>query len=239
MKLTQTELAVALAAAAEADPHEAGGVLMGKGLRRRQLVSLPNATTDRNRYRPSPLDLQRAETDGWSIQAHWHSHVRCSIEPSQADLVACSTTALPWIIVGHPNGRQRTIHPASHKLPLIGREFVHGTIDCYTLIKDYYKQILAIELPDFERDDDWWLKGQNVYMDNLEAAGFRPHRWPETQPDQHDVILMKMNSPVPNHGAVYLGASRIMHHYQGVLSNRVFFGQYYQNRSAFIARLEK
>ncbi|EHW30505.1 K protein [Escherichia coli DEC8E] len=27
-------------------------------------------------------------------------------------------------------------------------------------------------MPDFEREDDWWRNGQNLYLGNMEATGF-------------------------------------------------------------------
>ncbi|EIN27790.1 hypothetical protein ECFDA504_1361, partial [Escherichia coli FDA504] len=42
--------------------------------------------------------------------------------------------------------------------------------DCYTLFRDAY-HLAGIDMPDFEREDDWWRNGQNLYLDNMEATG--------------------------------------------------------------------
>ncbi|EKH97818.1 hypothetical protein EC5905_1492, partial [Escherichia coli 5905] len=37
--------------------------------------------------------------------------------------------------------------------------------DCYTLFRDAC-HLAGIDMPDFEREDDWWRNGQNLYLDN-------------------------------------------------------------------------
>lgn len=49
----------------------------------------------------------------------------------------------------------------------IGRKFVHGSTDCYSLVRDFYKNEFGIELTDYARAEFWWNKGQNLYMDNF------------------------------------------------------------------------
>lgn len=54
---------------------------------------------------------------------------------------------------------------------LTGRKFAHGVTDCYTLFRDAY-HLAGMDMPDFHREDNWWNKGKNLYLDNLEATGF-------------------------------------------------------------------
>ena len=119
------------------------------------------------------------------------------------------------------------------RAPLLGRMFFHRVLDCYTLVRDYYQRERGIELLDFEREDDWWHKGQDLYMQGFERAGFAPlARGEALQPG--DVILMQVRSPVANHAGVYLGHTGLqeqpglhpvphamLHHLYGRLSERV------------------
>ena len=107
-----------------------------------------------------------------------------------------------------------------------------GTTDCYGLIRDYYGR-LGIDIPDFERHQGWEKEGMNLYLDNYESAGFA--RVDEAQP--HDVLLLQMGgSPVPNHGAIYLGDNRILQHLEGRLSARAVYGDYYRKATTHILR---
>jgi cell wall-associated NlpC family hydrolase len=96
-----------------------------------------------------------------------------------------------------------------------GRPFIHGMFDCYTLVRDYYKRKFNIFLPtNIQRDWEWWNKGENLYLENAKNCLF------EEVEDikKHDVLLMKINSPVPNHAAIYLGEGKILHHMAGRFS---------------------
>lgn len=245
MKLTSKEIDMIMAQNRAHDDREVGGVILGKGLKKRRIVPLPNVAIESKNVRHRPSDIRATETDGWAIQAFYHTHVRQSVEPSEADRVGCARSGLPWIIVGYPNRRQAFIEPRPGRLPFEGREFAHGSVDCYSLVRDYYAEIVGIELPDFYRPDDWWLRGENLYMEGLDAAGFDPIPFQKVGAEgvrQHDVLLMKFFPSSyrgirhPNHGAVYLGASRMLHHFVDCLSQRTFYSQYFQNRTAYIAR---
>lgn len=145
----------------------------------------------------------------------------------------CEKTALPWLIVNHPIGHWVQIKPSGWQAPLIGRPFHHGVLDCYTLIVDYYAQTLNIALPDFRRPDRWWDAGGDLYRENFAAAGFSPVQMSALRP--HDVILMTVASPVPNHAAIYLGDQVMLHHVQNRLSSRDMYGGWWlQNTTHYL-----
>jgi cell wall-associated NlpC family hydrolase len=125
--------------------------------------------------------------------------------------------------------------PEGYTAPLLGRMWCHGVLDCYSLIRDWYRLERGIVLPDFTRSDEWWLKNQNLYVDNFRAAGFtRIVDEDALQPG--DVLLMQIMAPVPNHGAVYLGDGIILHHLHGRLSCREVWGGYYKKHTTHILR---
>ena len=124
-------------------------------------------------------------------------------------------------------------------VPLIGRPFVNGIWDCYSAIRDVYRQdgfgLISphygtdpIILPDYPRDYEWWggigKDGKefgptaDLYRDNFEAAGFRPIDISELRGG--DVFLAQIGSTVTNHGGVYLGDGQIFHHLRRRVSRR-------------------
>lgn len=174
-----------------------------------------------------PEDWAEAEDSGDIVRVV-HSHCYSSAAPSGVDLVACEQTKLPWSIVSVPNGDWHDFEPKGYRAPLVGREWAHGLLDCYSLIRDYYRERLAVELPDYEREDQWWLKGGNLYVENFESAGFR--QIPVKEARLHDVLLIQLSSPVINHGAIYLGEDRMLHHVHRRLScHDVWSGFYWKN----------
>ena len=75
-------------------------------------------------------------------------------------------TGLPWWLVC--DDRLLKFNPVPR---LLGREFNHGVQDCYSIIRDAY-HLCGISLDDFERHDNWWYTGDNLYLDNIPRQGF-------------------------------------------------------------------
>ncbi|MGF2865698.1 C40 family peptidase [Salmonella enterica] len=111
---------------------------------------------------------------------------------------------------------------------LTGRGFEHGVMDCYTLFRDAY-HLAGIDMPEFERDDDWWSKGKNLYLDNLEATGFYRVNPAEAQPG--DVLICCFGSPTANHAAIYCGNGELLHHIPDQLSKRERYTDKWQRRT--------
>jgi proteasome lid subunit RPN8/RPN11 len=215
-------------------PREACGlVIIFKG--KQQYRPCRNIANGSDNFIIDPNDYEKADRDG-EIVAVIHSHPNMSAKPSQADLVSCEASGLPWFIVGLPSEQWEYIEPIGYVAPLVGRKWSHGVLDCYAIIKDWYKQERNIELLDFFRSDDWWKRGENLYLDNFSKAGF--YKITQEELKEGDVILMVINSSVPNHGAIYLGDGLILHHVHGRLSTRDVFGGYWLKNTVTYLRYE-
>ena len=92
-------------------------------------------------------------------------------------------------------------------------------------------------LPDFERHDEWWLQGKNLYEENFEKCGFKPILRDELRTG--DLIFMKVMSPVSNHAAIYLGDGMMLHHIQSRLSTRDMYGGFWLENTTRYLRHEK
>lgn len=183
-----------------------------------------------------PNDYADAE-DAGEIVGVCHSHIYEAPLPSEADRVMCERTAVPWLIVNYPTGKHHQHNPQGYSAPLVGRTYTHGVLDCYELVVDYYRQELAITLPQFVRNDGWWENGQNLYLENFGKAGFTCVGLAEhTDIRQHDVLLMRVASPVPNHAAIYLGENVILQHVYGRLSSRDVYGGYWLKNTTHVLR---
>lgn len=215
-------------------PRESCGLIVLDG-RHELYVPCKNIAENAQQFFLDPRDYLEAEEKFDAILAVVHSHPGNSSKPSEADLVACERSGLPWHIVGLPDLDWSYLEPSGYKAPLIGRNWHHGILDCYSLIRDWYREMLGIELLDFDRREEWWLHGDNLYFENYERAGFLPIvDRNDMQPG--DVILMQVRSKVPNHAAIYLGKGLILHHLQNRLSNREIFGDYWQRHTRRVIR---
>lgn len=182
-----------------------------------------------------PKEYAQILDEQHQILAIVHSHPNQIAKASDADRASCNKGDVPWIVVGYPNVSYDTIYPDDYKIPLVGRKFAHGITDCYSIIYDYYHEELGIEIPDFHRDENWWNKGQDIYVEGFPKAGFV--QVDELKP--HDVILIQLESNKTNHGAIYLGDTKILHHPMGRLSHITVYGGYWRKNTRYFLRHEQ
>jgi proteasome lid subunit RPN8/RPN11 len=222
MKLTDAMQADILQHAKDEFPKECCGLVAVVKGRRRYFPCRNIAQTPDEHF---VLDGWHEVEDKGEIVAICHSHPKTNPAPSEADRVACEKSGLPWFIVNSNTEGWGYCEPEGFELQYVGREFVHGIVDCYTLVRDFFKREYGITLSDYHRRDQWWYNGENMYVENFAKEGFS---WVPIQELQRgDLLLMNLQSPVPNHAAIYLGDQQILHHVQGRLSSRDLLGGYY------------
>jgi proteasome lid subunit RPN8/RPN11 len=217
-------------ARAEMPRESCGLIVVAKG--RRRYVPCRNLAGGAGQFVLCPQDYAAAEDKG-EVLAVVHSHPDAAPVPTLADRAGIESTGLPWVIVNPRTEAHTVTEPSGFVAPLVGRPFVWGVHDCYGLIRDYYRAALCIDLPDFAREEEFWLRGQNLYVDNFGQAGFAPAEGPLRR---HDVLLMKTASPVPNHGAVLADDGVILHHVAGRLASREVYGGYWRKVTTHVLR---
>jgi proteasome lid subunit RPN8/RPN11 len=228
----QTEI---LAYAQACDPKEMCGVIHVVKGRKRFYACANIALTPDEHFILDPVDYIAAEDLG-EIVAVVHSHPTSRPIASAADQLSCNATGLPWIIVNPKTEEWGYCEPSDFELPYVGREFVFGVVDCYSLCRDWYKREWGLRLDDFPRRDRFWERNENLYLDGYASQGFRQVPFNELQ--HGDAILMQLGAELPNHAAIYLGDQQILHHVQGRLSSRDVYGGYYVKSTAMVLRHE-
>jgi proteasome lid subunit RPN8/RPN11 len=235
MKLTDTICAEILEHAKQQDPRECCGLVAVIKGRRRYFPCRNIADTPDEHFVLSGEDYAQVEDQG-EIIAIVHSHPVTNPAPSNADRVACEKSGLPWFIVNPKTEKWGYCEPSGFELPYVGREFVFGVVDCYSLVRDWYAKEFGLQLNDYERRDLFWERGENLYVDNFHREGFRKIPFDELQ--YGDALLMQLGSKLPNHTAVYIDDQQILHHIQGRLSSRDVLGSYYTKNTAMVLRHE-
>lgn len=228
-------------------PNESAGLVVAVGTKRKKqkYVRCTNTATSKNEHFVICAEDYAAAEDLGEVVGVIHSHPDETARPSPADKVCCETTELPWTIISVMPGpvvaEVKQIVPTGVEFPLVGRVFVHGVLDCYSLIQRWYKRERNIELPDFERHDNWWNDGHsNLYLDHFKEAGFESvGQYPELEVG--DILLMQIRSDnqVPNHAAVYVGDGHILQHLYGRLSSRDVYGGWYREVTRLVVRRPK
>ena len=213
------------------EPHECCGFVVLKG---DEMVFIPckNQAEDKeNHFEISPEDFLQANSQG-KITALVHSHPNgepvLSLLDRQTQLVADLDF---WLVCNDE------IHIFPKIPPLLGREFNHGVMDCYTLFRDFY-YLAGADFPDFERDDYWWEDGFNLYLDNMATHGFE-RLIDESAVQIGDVILMQVGADVPNHAAIYISDQMVLHHSPRRLSKRDLYDGYWFKHTHSIWRFKQ
>ena len=208
----------ALKHAKEQDPRESVGVLIViKG--KEQYYPCNNLSTySQQCFILDPEDYVKADALG-EITAIVHSHPVTPPSPSQADKVSCEQSGLKWHIVNPKTETWGYCEPTGYKPPLIGRQWVWGVTDCWSLVRDYYKEQHNIQLLDYQRPTT-----PQDFLDNplfeqyAERTGFGELNKDEKL-QKGDVLLMSILHPTLNHVAIFLG-DEILHHLADRLSTR-------------------
>jgi proteasome lid subunit RPN8/RPN11 len=244
MELSETIKAAIQAHAAECFPAECCGLIVN-GV----YVQCRNISKHTDQFEIHPEDLVAAEDSG-EIQAFVHSHPNASAGASELDLLQIEVHQKPWVICAYPDIEFQVYEPCGYKAPLVGRNYIHGIQDCYSIVRDFYERELGINLPDYEREDAWWesKESKSLYLENFEKEGFV-----EVNDLQYgDVMLCRVGrTEHVNHAIIWLGdqtalkseqteacvgSSIILHHPYGRKSTREVFGHQWQERVVKVVR---
>lgn len=213
-------------------PYECCGIIAKKDSV--EYFPCKNLSTRVEDFIIDPEDLASIEDRGYEILVVVHSHPSTNSKPSQSDLVSIEQTELPWLIVdGH--GNIEIFYPTGYIAPLEGRLFHYGIVDCFTLIRDYYKVNFNIYIKDFERYGvQWWEDYGDSFEELFSNEGFI--QVPIENIKENDLLVMALGSSIPNHYAIYMGGNKIIHHAIGRLSCIESISQGYYSSIKYVLR---
>jgi len=216
----------ALVHAKDQNPKESVGLLLNIKGKEKYYPCRNLSMTSHQCFVLDPEDYVKADNLG-SIKAVIHSHPITSPLPSQADLVSCENSGLPWYIVNPNSETWGYCEPTGFKVPLIGRQWVWGVTDCWSLVRDWYKEENNIELIDYERNitPEEFIKNP-LFEKYAKDTGFVELEQGQAL-QKGDVLLMSILHPTLNHVAIFLG-DMVLHHLADRLSCREPYSMWLQ-----------
>jgi len=206
----------ALIHAKDQDPKESCGLLLNIKGKERYFPCKNLSMTAFQCFIIDPEDYIKADNTG-DIIAVVHSHPVTPPVPSQSDKVACEQSGLVWHIVNPKTESWGYLEPTGYKAPILGREWAWGVTDCYTLVRDWYKEKLNIYLIDWHRPTT--LEDFNkdpMFEKCAEETGFRELR-PDEKLIDGDLLFMSIFSNNLNHVAIFIDGD-VLHHLADRLS---------------------
>ena len=206
----------ALFHAKDQDPKESCGLLLNIKGKEKYYPCNNLSMTQHQCFIIDPIDYVKADNLG-EIIAIVHSHPTTPPTPSQADRISCEHSNLPWYIVNPKTEQWADLKPEGYKPELCGRPWVWGITDCWSLVRDWYKEEKNIELIDYERSmtPEEFLKNP-LFEKYAKNTGFRELANDEAL-KKGDVLLMSILHPTLNHVAIFLG-DMVLHHLADRLS---------------------
>lgn len=189
-------------------------------------------------FKLSAVDYARYHADAIAIV---HTHIppqRHALPidvrtPSYADIVGQRDMKLPWLIYGC-DGVGVSAEPV--QLPRVpnknylDRPFIWFINDCYSLVRDYYRFELGIELPDHKADKDYAdLRNTNdLFAEHIQSYGFKGY---DSLDDlkNGDLLLLGSNGFQRNHLGIYHDGNVL--HQSGLSVSQPlsdFYGRIYQ-----------
>ena len=182
-----------------------------------------------------PDDWAECEDTG-EIIGIVHSHPLEPAIPSDNDKASCEYLGLPWFIYSPLTKDWISFEPSGWKTPsLLGRSFVFGVHDCWSLITDWYKKNKNVNIPYTQRPKTFkeFIKNP-LFEKTLPTLGFKEIK--EDNIQIGDVLLMKSSKNVLGHAALYIGDQTILHHSLGKLSCREQYDLNYQQATKKVYR---
>ena len=177
-----------------------------------------------------PDDWAECEDQG-EILGVIHSHPTGPATPSDNDKAACEHLGFPYYIYSMEHDHWECIEPSGWKAPsLIGRKFIWGKYDCWSIVTDWYEQNLQIKIPYLKRTKKIKDFSDNPYFEKaLKDRNFIKQNT-NNNFKVGDILLFQSITGNLDHVALYIGDMMILNHNLRSLSCREPFNLAYQRQ---------
>lgn len=207
-----------------------GLILMCHKTKKPIIFNCRNDAPDKKRYFSlNPHDYLSAKNRGL-VTAYYHSHPSGNPTISEFDKINAENHKLKCIVYSLFTNIFNEYSPQNYRFKYIGRKFEIGKNDCYSLVKDYFKHELNINLGEYHRQEGWIKFTPNIFEDNGDIQNFdKIQNLNECQ--KNDILLFKFyNHKFPTHCCVLLENKIILNHDRNQYSCIEKISDYYKSK---------
>lgn len=149
---------------------------------------------------------RQASSIGGEIVGIYHSGKDAAFSPS--DIFHADEWPIPLYLYSFNEDVFKTYVPGKYVVDYIGRPFIWGQYDCYTLVKDFYRREYKLYLNDYDCDESFESIVRNDIVLNFSKEGFLQSSDMSNIKDG-DVLLFLCGKNY--HVGVYVGSNRFLH----------------------------
>lgn len=187
-----------------------------------EVKQLPNIARDPKKE--CAFDLSR----NMSCDCVWHTHTIDGRNGfSVEDIKASRWKRIPYLLyTAHQNWHY---YDPNEILPFVGRSWDWVHRNCYTILQDWTLDKFDYVMDDFYLSSEYAWKTEDVgYVANLPLQGYR--RIDPEKLQTNDIILMQIETPHPNHIAIYVDGTKnlMLHHLANQYSQETIYGSYWR-----------
>lgn len=171
------------------------------------------------------------------IKAVYHSHISNNGKFSQEDKKMSRGHNVPFVLYHLKSKNFLCFDPKKERIVDIGKKFILGKADCYTLVKDYYKDLGVEVAGNNDLGTNWLERNPNLIENLFDLNKMNPETlealknkkedlkglpilkidWCNSQGlkllKKHDVIVFELiKGAGPCHVGVYIGEGMMYHH---------------------------
>ena len=208
-----------------------------------QVYPCQNRSNDKkNNFTISPQDFLNCSSLG-KITACYHSHINESVTFSEIDKNNSNMYNIHYILYNIKHDTFSFHIPNKEKNPYIGRPYIMGKSDCFTLMKEYAlkEENINIYFPESLFYPKHLDDIKSVYADNFKKHGFLKLD-KNTKLQKSDGLMMTfpgVSNDFPTHAAAYIGDGLILHHPFNSFSCVNIYDTFFKKHTTYVLRYKE
>jgi proteasome lid subunit RPN8/RPN11 len=169
----------------------------------------------------------------------FHSHYDSDEKPSKSDIELSEESGIPYLIYSLVTKKFFLYYPSSYKpKQLLKRPYIRGFYECVSLVKDYYKDKLNIDISKW--NDNYWLPQDDEKANKklLKILNKEMQEVSVEEMNRNDLLLFEIKNK-RMHIGVYLGGDDFIHQPMKKLSQVDVLDDYWQPKVIKAFRLKQ